>query len=134
MLLEIAGRPPHRRPLGRIDGLECPVVNPITTLECRQEFSPLLKSLRLRGHRFSIDGVCLDAGTGVGFVITSLVDESLRIVDLDLQTLARTRLLGDRPQMLERSGLLFDLEGRGVAERRQRFRRFPPNEPPKLGS
>ena len=57
----------------------------------------------------------------------------LGVADLDLQALAGAGLLGDRPEGLEGARLLLDLEGRRVAQRRQRLARLLADEAVELG-
>ena len=91
------------------------------------------QALGLGGDLLGVDAVVLDPGAGVGLVVAGAVERGLLVADLDLEALARAGLLGDRPEGLERAGLLLDLEGRRVAQRRQRLARLLADEPVELG-
>ena len=52
---------------------------------------------------------------GVGLVVAGSLQLALRVRDLHLETLACSRLLGDRAECLQGRCLLLDLEGCGIA-------------------
>ncbi len=126
--LEIAGRGLHRRLLGPVDRGEGRRVDALPPLERGQLLLPGGQALGLPGDLLGVDGVGLDPGSGVGLVVTGAPERVLRVADLDLEALARPRLLGDRSERIERAGLLFDLERGGVAQRGQRLARLLADE------
>ena len=117
--LEVARRRLHRRDLGPLDPLERRVEDPMAALEHAELLAPHRQPFGLAGDLLGVDGVRLDAGTGVGLVVARALQGALRVADLDLEPLAGSRLLGDRPERLEGAGLLLDLERGRVAQRRQ---------------
>ena len=82
----------------------------------------------MAGDLLGVDRVLLDPGARLGLVVPSLVDRSLRVRDGDLEPLAGAWLAGDRAELLERAGLLLDVERGLVAELRQGLGGLPPDE------
>ena len=117
--LEVARRELHRRLLGGVELRERALVDALPATELAQRLAGRGQVLRGRGHLLGVDRVLLDARPGVGLVVARPVELLLGVRDLDLEALAGSRLLGDRPERLERGRLLLDLERRGVAAGRQ---------------
>ena len=84
-----------------------------------QLLAPGGQPLGLPGDLLGVDGVGLDPGPGVGLVVAGTFEGGLVVAHLDLEPLAGARLLGDRPERLERARLLRDLERGGVARARR---------------
>src|SRR5439155_14864069 len=101
-------------------------------LEDGQLLTPRGEALGLTGDLFGIDRVGLDTGTGVGLVIARSFERVLLISDLDLESLAGARLAGDRPERVESARLLFDLEGRGIADWGERLAWLLADQPAEL--
>ena len=125
VLLEVARRGLHRRLLGALDRPQRRLVDAVAALERGQLLLPDGESLGLAGDLLGVDRVGLDAGARVRLVVARALERRLLVADLDLEALARARLLGDRPERLERARLLLDLERGGVARGRQRLAAAP---------
>ena len=123
--LEIARGGLHRRLLRAVDRLERDREHALAALGRGELLLPGDQPLGLAGDLFGVDGVGIDPGAGVRLVVAGALDGRLLVADLDLETLAGARLLGDRSERLERARPLGDLQGRGVARGRQRRRRLP---------
>jgi hypothetical protein len=82
-----------------------------------------------RYRRVRVDGGLLHAGLRRRLVVARTVERALGIGALDLEPLAGAGLLRDRPQRLERGGLLLDLERRRVTAPRQRIERLVADQP-----
>ncbi len=93
---------------------------------------PDRQALDLDGDLLRVDGVVVDPGAGVGFVVACSLQGGLLVAHLDLEALPRTRLLGDRSQRLECVGLLLHVERRRVSDARQRLDRLIADEPVEL--
>ena len=68
----------------------------------------------MAGDRLGVDWVRLDPGPGVRLIVARSLEGRLQVADLHLEPLACPRLAGDRPERVERVGLLLDLEGCSV--------------------
>ena len=101
------------------------VVDALAALERGELLLPGGEPLGLAGDLLGVDGVGLDPGPGVGLVVAGALEGALLVADLDLEPLAGARLLGDRPERLERAGLLLDLERRRVARSARASRAAP---------
>src|SRR5439155_12290391 len=128
-LLEVAGRGPHRRPLGLLDRREGELVHPDPALERDQVLARSRQALGLGRDLLRVDLVRLDARASSGLVVPCSIDGSLLVAHLDLEALPGAWLAGDRTELLERVGLLFDLERGGVPERREGLGRLLADEP-----
>ncbi len=117
--LEVARGELHRRLLGRVELRLRPLVDPLAAAEGGQALAVHRELLGEARDLLGVDRVLLHAGAGVGLVVAAAVQLPLGVDDLDLQPLSRARLLGDRPERLERRRLLLDLEGGVVPARRQ---------------
>ena len=110
--LEVAGRGLHRRDLGALDRAQRRLEHAVAALRgapsCSRQTARRSASA---GDLLGIDGVVLDPRAGVRLVVAGAFEGGLLVADLDLEALARSRLLGDRPERLERARLLLDLEG-----------------------
>ena len=133
-LLEVARRALHRRLLGRVDLVERPGVDPLATPERGELVLPAGEPLGEAGDLLGVDRVLLHARPGRRLVVARPVERLLGVGDLDLEALAGPGLLGDRPEGLERRGLLLDLERRGVAAPGQRLQRLLPDEARQAGA
>ena len=116
-----------------LDRVEALLVDPPAALQGGQLFAPGRQPLGLAGDLLGVDRVLLDAGARRGLVVAGPLEGAFLVAHLDLQALARPGLLRDRPQRLEGAGLLLDLEGRRVAERRERRDGLLADEPVELG-
>src|SRR6478735_3156051 len=114
-LLEVAGRTLHRRLLGGVDLQERPGVDALPAAEGRELFLPPGEALRDPGDLLRVDRVLLHARLGVCLLVARAIERALGVRDLDLESLARPWLLRDRPEGLERRGLLLHLERGRVA-------------------
>ena len=116
-LLEVAGRRLHRRLLG-LDrsSSSAAVVDALAALE-RGELLAATSASRSAWPATCSASTALASTLARAFASSSRapLERRLLVADLDLQTLAGARLLGDRPEGLERAGLLRDLQGGGVA-------------------
>ena len=90
--------------------------------------------LGLSGDLLGVDGVLVHARTGVRLVVAGPVRLALGVAHLDLETLARSGLLRDRAEGLERRRLLLDLERRGRAPLGQRSARLVADEAVEAGT
>ena len=82
----------------------------------------------MAGDLLRVDDVRLDPRPGVCLVVAGPFEGGLEITDLDLEPFSGPRLAGDRPELLEGVGLLLDLEGRRIAQARQRVGRLLADE------
>ena len=108
-------------------------VDAVASLERGELFAPGGQAFGLRGDLLGIDVVRLDPGAGVGLVVAGAFEGDLLGLHLDLESLAGTRLLGDRPEGLEGARLLFDLERGGVPQAGQGLARLLADETVQLG-
>src|SRR6185369_8503440 len=105
----------------------------LAALERGELLAPAGQPLGLPGDLLGIDRVLLDPSARVRLVVSGALERALLVADLDLQSLAGAWLLGDGPEGVDRARLLLDLEGRGIAQRRQRLARLLADEPVELG-
>ena len=97
-----------------------------------QLLAPAGEPLRLGRDLLGVDGIGLHPRPGVRLVITGTLQRGFLVADLDLQPLARPRLLRDRSQVLERARLLVDLVRRRVAQPSERLAWLLADEPIEL--
>src|SRR3954452_24950562 len=126
--LEVAGRLLHRGLLGLLDRPERGLEHASPALERHHLLAPHSETLGEPGDILGVDRVVVDARTSVGLGVACLLECLLLFGDLDLETLAGPRLLGDRAQRLERLRLALDLERGRITNLRQGLGRFLADE------
>ena len=132
MLLEEAGRRPHRGLLGPLDLAHRQVVDPGAAAQQGQLLPRDRQRLRVGRDLLRVDRIRLEPGARVGLLVADALELRLRVAHLDLEPLAGARFAGDGSDRLDRMGLLFDLERRLVAQLRQPLRRLASHEPLQL--